>query len=718
MITHSAARRVFDFGQPYQAHRNRSVAWLLVIGCLAGTNSLCAAGDPLPDAATILDRYVEVTGGKAAYAKVENRVSRGHVVFVGMDIEDQMTLYLARPNKYYFVCDSDALGKIEYGSDGSTVWYLAANSGPIIEEGAAKAALLRTFAIDGPVEWRAAYKKAVCVGEEPVEGQACYKLTLTSNDDKTETRFYAKQSGLLVRLQMTRESSNMPPTPVEETFGDYKRVDGLLLPHQRKQLSKQCGTTREIQVVLDKIEHNVALPATRFDLPDDIKDALKKSPTGDGARPPSACGTPAALPDTPGGRCAAAFFETFNSGDDDHVRDFEKRYRAASALATRSIDDRIEQMHQIRTDLGRLTPLRVVSSDTTEISIVARASRTDEEFMVGFQLEDQAPHGLVTVSILASLPPNMDASSATPIDETLRKDTIKKIADALREGYVYPEVGERMAEVLAKYELEGRYNAVTDAADLAQRLTVDLFAVCKDRHFGIRPSGSSARRPMCAPAADPAADTGDKCGFSKVEVLPGNVGYVKFDMFQDSERARDVAAASLASVANCDALVFDLRDNIGGSPRMIQFISSYLFDKPTHLNSFYDRLSNKTAETWTLDTVPGKRFSNDLPVYVLTSSSTVSAAEEFTYNLKNLGRATIVGETTVGAAHLVTDRVINGRFAVRVPYARAYNPITKKNWEGVGVSPDIQVPASKALDAACKDAANKLSARRSQSVSE
>jgi hypothetical protein len=288
MIVQSAAQRTLGLWQPLPARRGRRLAWLLVVGCLTGAGRLRAADDPLPDAAKILDRYVEVTGGKAAYAKVENRVCRGRIVFVGMDIEDQMTLSVARPNQYYFVCDSESLGKIEYGSDGSTVWYLSANTGPIIEAGAARAALLRTYAIDGPVEWRAAYKKVACVGEEPVEGEACYKLILTSNQDQTETRFYAKQSGLLVRVQATRESYKMPPTPFDETLSDYKRVGGVLIPHRRKQVSKQCGTPREILFVVDKVEQNTELPATRFDLPDPIKDLAKKGPTGGGAKSGSA----------------------------------------------------------------------------------------------------------------------------------------------------------------------------------------------------------------------------------------------------------------------------------------------------------------------------------------------------------------------------------------------------------------------------------------------
>ena len=426
-------------------------------------------------------------------------------------------------------------------------------------------------------------------------------------------------------------------------------------------------------------------------------------------RPPEA-ETEGALPDTPGGRCAGAFFEAFNSGDDDLVRDFETRYRAASALATRSVQSRVDQLNQIRADLGGLTFLRVVSAGESEISVLALSSSTGGRVLLSFLLEDQAPHGLVALRISPSLSPETEASLAKPIDEALRKDTIEQIGNALREGYVYPEVGERMAKVLAKNESEGRYNALTNADELARRLTTDLFDVAKDHHLSVVPFAGP--RPTVA-CGDPGGDESrNNYGFRKSELLPGNIGYIKFDVFLDSKEAQGAAAEALASVADCDALILDLRENIGGSPGMIRFIASYLFDKPTHLVSFFDRSNHKTSESWTSDTVPGKRFPADLPVYVLTSSSTASGAEEFAFDLKNLGRATIVGDTTAGAAHMVTDRPINGRFLVRVPYLRAFNPITKGDWEGVGVSPDIKVPASEALDAARKDAARKLSERR------
>jgi C-terminal processing protease CtpA/Prc len=190
--------------------------------------------------------------------------------------------------------------------------------------------------------------------------------------------------------------------------------------------------------------------------------------------------------------------------------------------------------------------------------------------------------------------------------------------------------------------------------------------------------------------------------------MPGNIGYVKFNMFTPGQAAQETAAAAMNFVANADALIFDLRENGGGSPEMIAFLSGYLFDRKVHLNSFYNRETDETEEWHSREDVPGRRFGETKPVYVLTSGRTFSGAEEFTYNLKNLKRATIVGETTGGGAHPVNARDIAGRFTLMVPFARAINPITKTNWEGTGVEPDTKVPAADALDAALESARNRV----------
>jgi hypothetical protein len=161
-------------------------------------------------------------------------------------------------------------------------------------------------------------------------------------------------------------------------------------------------------------------------------------------------------------------------------------------------------------------------------------------------------------------------------------------------------------------------------------------------------------------------------------------------------------------LAYADAVIFDLRQNGGGSPSMIQLITSYLLDEPTHLNSFYIRKEDTTKQFWTQAWVDGPKMSDAL-VYVLTSSSTFSGAEEFTYNLKNLKRGTIIGETTGGGAHPVDGRIFaNLNVGMSLPFGRAVNPITGTNWEGTGVTPDIEVPQEKALDVAHLEALKAL----------
>jgi hypothetical protein len=141
---------------------------------------------------------------------------------------------------------------------------------------------------------------------------------------------------------------------------------------------------------------------------------------------------------------------------------------------------------------------------------------------------------------------------------------------------------------------------------------------------------------------------------------------------------------------------------------MIQLITSYLLKEPTHLNSFYVRKTDSINQFWTQAYVEGPRLT-DVDVYVLTSSYTFSGAEEFTYNLKNMKRATIIGETTGGGAHPNDIKAFhNLNVGMSLPFGRAINPITGTNWEGVGITPDIQVPQEKALQTAHKEALKKL----------
>jgi C-terminal processing protease CtpA/Prc len=181
-------------------------------------------------------------------------------------------------------------------------------------------------------------------------------------------------------------------------------------------------------------------------------------------------------------------------------------------------------------------------------------------------------------------------------------------------------------------------------------------------------------------------------------------------MFADPEICGPTAVAAMNFLANVDAIIIDLRENGGGDPKMIALVSTYLFSQPTHLNDLWERKGDTTQQYWTLPYVPGKRLDAK-PAYVLTSKQTFSGAEEFSYNLKNLKRATLVGETTGGGAHPVSGHRIDDHFMIGVPFARAINPISKTNWEGTGVEPDVKVAAAEALATAQKLATEKLGSK-------
>ena len=302
------------------------------------------------------------------------------------------------------------------------------------------------------------------------------------------------------------------------------------------------------------------------------------------------------------------------------------------------------------------------------------------------------------------------------IDSKMQSAVIDSICLTLNDVYVFPDVAKNMEKLLRKNIKDGEYKNITNLLEFIDKLTTDLQSVSHDKHLRVRPLPSRDPNSQSQPSAEEERKQqlerlhNDNFGFKKVEVLPGNIGYIDFRYFAETsfEDASATAIAAMNFLAHVDAIIFDLRQNGGGSPSMIQLISSYLFDEPVHLNSFYIRKTDETEQFWTQGHVVGKKLLN-VPVYVLTSSFTFSGAEEFTYNIKNLKRGTIIGETTGGGAHPVQGHTFeNLPVLVSVPFGRAVNPITKTNWEGTGVEPDIKTPADQALIVAQTEALKKL----------
>ncbi|HET6977122.1 MAG TPA: S41 family peptidase [Pyrinomonadaceae bacterium] len=290
------------------------------------------------------------------------------------------------------------------------------------------------------------------------------------------------------------------------------------------------------------------------------------------------------------------------------------------------------------------------------------------------------------------------------IDAATRTQVVDTIMKRLNESYVFPDVAKKMEQSIREKAAKKEYDQITSAKLFATTLTNDLQAVSHDKHLRVRYSFESI--PERAPRQEPTAEEREQRkldltymnhGFSKVERLPGNIGYLEFLNFMDEELGADTVASAMNFVNGTNALIIDMRNNGGGNPAMVALVCSYLFGpEPVHLNDLYWREGNRTDEFWTRKELAGKRYLNK-DVYVLTSKRTFSGAEEFTYNLKNLKRATIIGETTGGGAHPGGGFRLTEHFGMFIPTGRAISPITKTNWEGTGVTPDVNVPADQAL---------------------
>lgn len=297
------------------------------------------------------------------------------------------------------------------------------------------------------------------------------------------------------------------------------------------------------------------------------------------------------------------------------------------------------------------------------------------------------------------------------LDNAARKDIVENTAKILEDYYVFPEKGKVMADTLRANLKSGVYDNLTTPEPLRSRLVQDLQKINPDSHMSLSYFPPSAGFSFISNTETDetkikeAQDSMERqakennFGLVKVEILEGNIGYLKIGGFQSpANLARPALAAAMKFLENSDAIIIDVRVNPGGDPEYVALVSSYFFEgKPVLLNSMYNRPSNTTKEHWTVD-VEGRLAGK--PLYILTGPASASGAEVLAYDLQSFKKATIVGEKTVGGAHGMSPYLFKndyGAFAVIVPDARVINAVTKTNWEGVGVKPDIAVEAEKAL---------------------
>ncbi|HEY5426162.1 MAG TPA: S41 family peptidase [Candidatus Tumulicola sp.] len=247
------------------------------------------------------------------------------------------------------------------------------------------------------------------------------------------------------------------------------------------------------------------------------------------------------------------------------------------------------------------------------------------------------------------------------------------------------------------------YLQIDDPQKFADAIDADLYAVARDKHLRIRYSEltfpSQGDRPTAAELARmERSEALGNFGYAGAIVLRGNVGYIRLDGFGSMPASKGAIDSAMALVAHTDALIFDVRANHGGDPDSLDYLMGYFYAKPTQLTSILmtHGSTSQLYKQFSAARVSGLRYLGK-PLYVLTSDHTFSCAEQFAYDMKSLHRATLVGATTGGGANPGDSVRLDDHFAIFVPLGRAVNPYTNTNWEGVGVSPDVQTVAAAAL---------------------
>lgn len=314
--------------------------------------------------------------------------------------------------------------------------------------------------------------------------------------------------------------------------------------------------------------------------------------------------------------------------------------------------------------------------------------------------------------VCLGIPQPSPQDSPLKLNDAEKRFVIERAIANLKQHYVGHDFAPRIVEKLLKNEQHGDYRLVDSAAAFASLLTRQMRNISRDNHLELVYSRVAITEDSAGPMPERLARyrqmmQEEDCTFEKVEILAHNIGYLKLNSFPDVSVCEQTARNTMSSLNHVDAIIFDLRDNTGGFPDMVALIAAYLFDHPEYL---YNPRENITSHSWTASPIHGNKLA-DKPVYVLTSSRTLSGAEQFSYNFKMLKRATLVGETTGGVAHAGKFYRIDEHFGIAIPEVESINPYSSADWEGTGVEPDLKTKAGDALTTAERLAASKLGRR-------
>jgi hypothetical protein len=298
---------------------------------------------------------------------------------------------------------------------------------------------------------------------------------------------------------------------------------------------------------------------------------------------------------------------------------------------------------------------------------------------------------------------------------------INSITDSLNRHYIFPEKAVAISGYLQSQLKKNAYAGLLGSPEkLAEQIGHDISVAHHDPHMRVKFDPGFIPQQISQPSPEEVQHVKNywkenNYMFKKAEILPGNIGYLPFDLFTDDiAAAKPTITAALKFLINANALIIDLRNNMGGSPQMVSLLESYFFKEKTHMNDLINRTNMDTTFLYA-DPAKSDSVYLPMPVYILTAQHTFSGAEDFSYGMQVAKRAIVVGETTGGGAHPQMPFSVGQGFMVFIPFARSINPVTQTDWEGKGVIPDAKATANKAFTKAQEMIfSNRLSAATNQ----
>lgn len=294
---------------------------------------------------------------------------------------------------------------------------------------------------------------------------------------------------------------------------------------------------------------------------------------------------------------------------------------------------------------------------------------------------------------------------------------VQLITSKLTQEYVFPEKAKEIALKLNQLQSSGHFNKFISSSEFSSELTKQLQTLSQDKHIQVEfnpeplPLKQTEEMIKSREAEELAMWRAHNFGFEKIERLPFNIGYLQLTAFGPTKEVGPLLASAMNLLANTDSLIIDLRGNFGGEEQTVSLLASYFLEKRTHLLNMFKRKNNVIDQHWSHEYVEGVRYNSAKNVYLLIDKDTFSAAEDFSYTMKHLTSATLIGEQTGGAANSGDFVQLTPYFSMFLPSGRGVNPVTQTNWEGTGVTPDIHVTSEQALNIAQKVILEKILAK-------